>query len=131
MYNIFGKPKTKIRPLPLLNASAWIFKGGVRAYAKCTKISCSGPIMRIQGEGAQWVRTPPPPPEKLQKDIRIPSKTGPDPLRNLKSTCTKPAFNVGPSSAHQRNDGPLIVVYRYFDPPSRHRLKKLSKFHPP
>ena len=42
----------------------------------------------------------PPPPEKSQ-NIGFHSCTGPDPLKNLKAT--KPAFNVGPSSARQRN----------------------------
>ena len=35
------------------------------------------------------------------KNIGFLSKTGPDPLKNHKAT--KPAFNVGQSSAHQRN----------------------------
>ena len=47
-----------------------------------------------------------------------------------KSQATKPAFNVGPLSARQRNafrwradDGPPIVV---FDPPYPHQLKKVK-----
>ena len=40
------------------------------------------------------------PPEKLQ-NIGFLCNTGPDPLKNHKAT--KPAFNVGPSSARQRN----------------------------
>ena len=37
-------------------------------------------------------------------------------IGSMKSTATKPAFNVGPSSARQRNawradDGPLIMVF--------------------
>ena len=43
---------------------------------------------------------PPPPPEKSQ-NIGFLSNTGPDPLKNHKAT--KTAFNVGPSSASQRN----------------------------
>ena len=39
-------------------------------------------------------------PEKITK-IGILSNTGPDPLINQKAT--KPVFNVGPSSARQRN----------------------------
>ena len=42
-----------------------------------------------------------PPPLENHKNIGFLSKTGPDPLKNHKTT--KPAFNVGPSSAHQRN----------------------------
>ena len=41
---------------------------------------------------------PPPPPEKLQ-NIGFFSNTRPDPLKNHKAT--KPAFNIGPSSARQ------------------------------
>ena len=40
------------------------------------------------------------PPEKSQNKGFL-SNTGPDPLKNQKAT--KPAFNVGPSSARQRN----------------------------
>ena len=40
------------------------------------------------------------PPEKSQ-NIGFLSNTGPDPLKNHKATM--PAFNVGPSSARQRN----------------------------
>ena len=38
---------------------------------------------------------------KNHKLIGFPSNTGPDPLKNHKAT--KPAVNVGPSSARQRN----------------------------
>ena len=66
-------------------------------------------------EGGQGVQTTP-----LKKNIGFPSKTGPDPLKNHKTT--KPTFNVGPSSACQRNaikmafrwradDGPLLVLF--------------------
>ena len=41
------------------------------------------------------------PPLKNHKNIGFFSKTGPDPLKNHKAA--KPAFNVGPSSARQRN----------------------------
>ena len=41
------------------------------------------------------------PPLKNHKNIGFPCNTGQDPLKNYKAT--KPAFNVGPSSAHQRN----------------------------
>ena len=73
--------------------------------------------------GGQGLRTPPPP-EKLQS-IGFLSNTGPDPLKNHK--VTKPAFNIGPSSARQRNaiiadDGPTLVVFG-----SNHILKKRKK----
>ena len=38
---------------------------------------------------------------KNHKNIGFLSNTGPDPLKNHKAT--KPAFNVGPSSARQQN----------------------------
>ena len=69
--------------------------------------------------GGQRVRTP----LKNHKNyIGFVRNTGPDPLTNHKAS--KPAFNVRPLSAHQRNaiqmafrwradDGPLIV---YLDP---------------
>ena len=44
---------------------------------------------------------PPPSPEELQKYIGFLSNTGPDTLKNHKAI--KPAFNVGPSFANQRN----------------------------
>ena len=40
-------------------------------------------------------------PLKIRKNIGFLSKTGPDCLKNHKAT--KPAFNVGSSSARQRN----------------------------
>ena len=40
------------------------------------------------------------PPKKSQK-IGFLSNSGPDPLKNYEAT--EPAFNVGPSSARQRN----------------------------
>ena len=59
----------------------------------------------------------PDPPEKSQKSIGFLCNTGTDPLKNYKAI--KPAFSVGPISAHQRNtistafcwqanDGPFI-----------------------
>ena len=82
------------------------------------EITCADP------EGGQGV------PLKNHKNIGFLSNTGPDPLTNYKAT--KPAFNVGISSARQRNafnDGPLIV---YLDPPSTLQLKdpKPVKFGP-
>ena len=50
------------------------------------------------GGGGGGVRTPPL--EKSQ-NLEFPFNTGPDPLKNHKST--KSAFHVGPSSASQRN----------------------------
>ena len=54
-----------------------------------------GPCADPEG-GGQGVRTPH---EKSQK-YRFHINTGPDPLKKHKAT--KPAFNVGPSSARQR-----------------------------
>ena len=42
-----------------------------------------------------------PPPPKKSQNIAFLSSTGPDPLKNHKAA--KPAFNVWPSSARQRN----------------------------
>ena len=58
----------------------------------------------------------PPPPLNNHKNIGFLSNTGPDPLKNHKAT--KPAFNVGQTSARQCNasvspgadDDPLLVV---------------------
>ena len=69
--------------------------------------------------GGQRVWTPPPLKKKHQ-NIRFLSNPGPDPLKNHKAT--KPAFNVGRSSARQpfrwrAEKGPLIVVVGPFRPP--------------
>ena len=66
---------------------------------------------------------------KNHKNIGFLSNSGPDPLKNYEAT--EPAFNVGPSSARQRNavliafgwradDDPLIVVFGSSHP---HQLK--------
>ena len=66
---------------------------------------------------------------KNHKNIGFLSNSGPDPLKNYEPT--EPAFNVGPSSARQRNavliafgwwahDDPLIVVFGSSHP---HQLK--------
>ena len=52
---------------------------------------------RIQ-RGGQEV----PPPLKNYKTIGFLSNTSPDPLKNKKKS-TKPIFNIGPTSARQRN----------------------------
>ena len=69
--------------------------------------------------GRGWDRGSGPPPLKNNRNKGFLSNTGLDPLKNRKAT--KPAFNVGPSSAHQRTeDGPLVVILWYLDPPSPH-----------
>ena len=67
-------------------------------------VTCADP------EGGQGVRTPP---LKNHKNIGFSSNTGPDPLNIV---ATKPAYNVGSSSARQRNailwrfaGGPMMV----------------------
>ena len=52
-------------------------------------------------EGGRGPDPPPPSPEELQKYIGFLSNAGPDTLKNHKAI--KPAFNVGPSFANQRN----------------------------
>ena len=84
-----------------------------------------------RGRG-QGVRTP----LKNHKNIGFLSYSGPDPLKYHKAT--EPAFNVGPSSARQRNaismayrlradDGQLIVVFGSNHPSSKKDLP-LTKF---
>ena len=62
------------------------------------KGQCHGRIQRGGGGGGRG--SGPPRPENSQ-NIGFSSNTGPDPLNNRKAT--KPAFNIGPSSARQRN----------------------------
>ena len=73
-----------------------------------------GRIQRGGGGGTGGTGSP----EKSQNKEFL-SNTGPDPLKNHKAS--KPAFNIGPSSARQRNamymafrlrahDGPILVV---------------------
>ena len=73
---------------------------------------------------------PPPPPMENLKNIGFLSNTSPNSLKNYKAT--KPAFHVGPSSAHQRNaikmafrwranDGPLLVLIGSSLPLSPHK----------
>ena len=56
------------------------------------------PCADPKGEGGAGVRTPP---SENHQNIGFLSNTGPDPLKNCKAA--KPAFNVRPSSARQRN----------------------------
>ena len=71
------------------------------------------------------------PPLKIHKNIGFLSNTGPDPQKNHKAT--KPAFNVGQSSAPASETpfrwhfagGPMIAHLKcYLDPLSPHQLKK-------
>ena len=75
--------------------------------------------VRIQRGTAGPDPPPPPPPRKITKSIWFLSNSGPDLLKNHEAT--EPAFDIGPSSARQRNafkmafrwradDGPLIAV---------------------
>ena len=57
-------------------------------------VACADPE---GGGGGQGLRAP----LKNQKNIGFLSNTGPDSLKNQKAS--KPAFNVEPSSARQRN----------------------------
>ena len=92
-----------------------------------------GSIGRGEGAGVQT-------PLKNHKAIGILSNTGSDPLKY--HTATKPAFNVGPSLARQRNaieafywwahDGPRFVVFGFSLPSSlrKHTQKPLSELDP-
>ena len=87
------------------------------------RLSLLKKVQRIADpEVRQGVRTYPPP-EKSQKGFL--SNTGPNPLKHHKAA--KPAFNVGPSSARQRNaiqmafrwradDGLLSVLFGFSFP---------------
>ena len=61
-----------------------------------------------------------PEPLKNHKNIGFLSNTGPDPLKIHKAT--KPAFDVWPSSARQRNDDCWFLCYLHHLSP--HRKKK-------
>ena len=98
------------------------------AYAISTQISLITMHVRVQS-GGQGVTL------KNYKNIGFLCISGPDPQKNYEAT--EPAFNVGPSSARQRNailmafrwradDGPLILVFRSSHHSST-RKKKLSK----
>ena len=65
----------------------------------------------VDREGDRGPDPPPPPPEKSHK-YRVSSQCWSGSHENHKAA--KPAFNVGPSSARQRNAiyGSLIVVFR-------------------
>ena len=82
------------------------FIKSVQEHSTCSSVvTCADPE---RGTGGPH---PPPPP----KNHKI--NTGSDLLKNHKAT--KPAFNVGPSAARQRNaiyrlradDGPILVVF--------------------
>ena len=73
----------------------WIVLGSVIMHMLMGKSSRS-PCADLEGGGREGESAPPP-----LKKIGFHSSTGPDPLKNNKAT--KPAFNVGPSSARQRN----------------------------
>ena len=97
---------------------------------------------RVQrGEGGP----DPPPPLKNHKNIGFRCNTGPDPLIDHKAT--KPAFNVGPSSARQQNasywrfaGGPMITCFKWYfgsilssytqKKPKKKNPKKLSELDP-
>ena len=55
----------------------------------------------VDPEGGGGTAGPDPPLPENHKNIGFLSETGPDPLKIHKAT--KPAFNVGPLSARQRN----------------------------
>ena len=89
---------------------------------------------RIQRGGGRG--SGPPPPSEKSQNIRFLSNTGEDPLKNHKTT--KPAFNVGPSLARQRNaikiairwrahNGPLIVLFGSYLPSSTKNVVKVGQ----
>ena len=91
--------------------------------------------------GDRGSEPPPPPLLKNHKNIGFPKQywSG-SPKKSQSYKCTKPAFNVGPPSARQRNamwrftGGSLVArLLWYLDPlVTPHQLKKkLSKLDPP
>ena len=107
--------------LSLLDVEAYlpIFLRSKCFLSKSKSVPCADP----EGLGG-----PHPPLSNNHKNIGFLSNTGSDHMKNHKAT--KPAFNVGPSLARQRNaiemvfrwradDGPILVVFG-----STHQLKK-------
>ena len=87
------------------------------------------------GQGGVGVDRGPDPPLENYKAIGFLSNTGLDPLKNHKAT--RPAFNVGPSSAcqphagrpatcWQADDGLLLVVFGSSLPSSTNKMSELS-----
>ena len=64
-----------------------------------------------EGAGTGVGTLPPHPTHENHKAIGLLSNTGPEPLENHKATITKPAFNVGPSSACERNTITLPITH--------------------
>ena len=74
-------------------------------------------------------------PGKITKLVGFLSNTVPDPLKNNKAT--KPAFNVEPSSARQRNaiklrfaGGPIMARLKWYLDPLSHQQKNPSNLDP-
>ena len=85
----------------------------------CNLLACVDP------EAVTGGLDPPPPPPTLKKHktIGLLINTGPDPLKNHKAA--KPAFNVGLSSACQRNAcRPMMAPFNGIWILSPHQLKK-------
>ena len=79
--------------------------GGARALTLCPSIYvCQTMCGSRGGTGGSG----PPPPEKNHKNIGFLSKTGQDLLKNHKTT--KPALNIGPSSARQWNAILMVLL---------------------
>ena len=74
------------------------FKKPWQSFSVHTKSRCDVCVM-CGPRGGRW--SGPPPPLNNYKSIGFLSISGPDPLKNNKAT--EPAFNIGPSSARQRN----------------------------
>ena len=100
-------------------------------YANCDCFSSSRMHTRIH-RGVTGGPDPHPAPWKITKYV-FSSNTGPDPLKNRKAT--KPALNVGPSSARKRNGvslaGRWLSAYggTWILPPIK-KKKTLSKLDP-
>ena len=71
----------------------------------------------MRGSRSGGTGDPDPTPLQKSQNIGFLSNTGPDPVNNHKAT--KPAFNVGPSSARH--------LYWFLDPLSHHQLKKRKR----
>ena len=101
---IFGNSKCRFIALAVNKCESKIVKALKTILDKSVSICYvhfkSFPLSHGRIQKGTWSPDPPPP-LKNYKHIGFLSNTGPDPMKNHKAT--KPAFNVRPSSARQRN----------------------------
>ena len=99
--------QARLRPVCVSCNLVRVFVSEILQYG--SKSKCTHSIVPLFEAFVYWdmggsrggTGDPDPPPLKNHKNIGFPSNTGPDTLKN--HMATKPAFNIGPSSARQRN----------------------------